>query len=118
MILFLILLLVVVAALIVFAAQNGNTENVSFLGFQLTNVPAWQPPVVAGGIMALLLLLYMLYASARHGMRRRGLHRKISDHESNVAELRAENENLRRQVADAHGRLEGRGAVAPDDPRP
>ncbi len=118
MILFLILLVILVAALVVYAAQNGNTENVSFLTFQLSSVPAWQPPVIAGGAMALLLLLYMLYANARHGFRRRSLTRKISEHEASLAELRSENESLRRDLHEAAARLEGRGPVAPGDSRP
>jgi len=118
LILFLVLLVLLVAALVVYAAQNGNTENVSFLTFQLTSVPAWQPPVIAGGAMALLLLLYMLYANARHSIRRRSLTHKISEHEASLAQLRSENESLRRDLQDAQGRLGGRGPVAPGDPRP
>lgn len=96
--LFLILLLLALAALAVFAAQNGGTESVSFLTFSWSGVPVWLPPATAGGAVAALLLLHMLYTGLRHGWRRRGLQRQLGSQQGTIEELRAENEQLKAKL--------------------
>ncbi|MDQ6772924.1 MAG: hypothetical protein M3024_08050 [Candidatus Dormibacteraeota bacterium] len=98
MIVFLILLLVAVAVLGVFAFQNAQAEEITFLAFHWHHVPVWVPPVLTGGVVAALLILYMLYAGARHGLHSRGLRRTIGGHESSIEELQAEVGRLRSEL--------------------
>jgi uncharacterized integral membrane protein len=107
----LILLMIALVLLGVFAAQNGSTEQVNLLTLHWSGVPQWLPPVVAGGGVAVLLTLYMLYAGGRHGVRQRGLKGRIGKHESRISELQTENERLRQEVAE----LRTRGPIAPGD---
>ncbi len=113
MVLFLVLLVIILVILGIFAGQNSGSEDINFLTMHLTGVPHWLPPVVAGGGVAVLFLLYMVYTGTRHGIHRHGLEKRIGAHESSIAELQSENERLKRENAD----LVGRGPVAPSDGR-
>lgn len=98
MVVFLFLLVIAMGLLAVFAVQNSATESFSFLNFHWSGVPLWLPPVIAGGGVAVLLLLYMTYSGARHGLRHRGLRRQMGTHEQLIAELQAENQRLRTEL--------------------
>lgn len=98
---FLILLMIALGLLGIFVAQNSGTEEVRFLAFHWAGVRQWVPPAIAGGAVAILLILYMLMASGRRGIRQRGLRGRA---ESKLADLQNENERLRQEVAELRNR--------------
>ena len=99
MILFLLLLIVALALVGVYAAQNTGTQDISVLNLHFHSVANWLPVVAAAAVVALLFILYMLYAGAVHGARTGSLRRRISTHESTIGELRKENQGLREENA-------------------
>ena len=99
MILFLLLLIVALALVGVYAAQNTGTQDISVLNLHFHSVANWLPVVAAAAVVALLFILYMLYAGAVHGARTGSLRRRISTHESAIGELRKENQGLREENA-------------------
>jgi uncharacterized integral membrane protein len=105
---FLILLVIALLLLGIFVVQNSSTEQVSFLTFHWTGVPQWLPPVLAGGAVAILLILYMLVAGGRRGIRQRGVKGRS---DSKVSALESENERLRQELAE----LRNRRPQAPSD---
>ena len=107
MILFLLLLIAALALVGVYAAQNPGTQDVNLLNLHFHLVANWLPVVAAAAAVAVLFILYMLYAGAVHGARTGSLRRRISTHESAVADLRKENQRLREE--NARMRSETRG---------
>ena len=105
---FLILVVLALLLLGIFAVQNSSTEQVNFLTFHWAGVPQWLPPVLAGGAVAILLILYMLVAGGRRGIRQRGVKGRA---DSRVSALETENERLRQEVAE----LRNRRPAAPSD---
>src|SRR2546423_15624129 len=93
---FLILVVLALLLLGIFAVQNSSTEQVNFLTFHWAGVPQWLPPVLAGGAVAILLILYMLVAGGRRGIRQRGV-KGGGDSRGSAPE--AENERLRPEGA-------------------
>ncbi|MEO9008322.1 MAG: hypothetical protein ABI401_14565 [Candidatus Dormibacter sp.] len=117
MILFLLLLIAALALVGVYAAQNPGTQDVTFLNLHFHLVANWVPVVVAAAAVAVLFILYMLYAGAMHGARTGSLRRRISTHESTVADLRKENQGLREENARMRSETRGvdRGAATVND---
>jgi uncharacterized integral membrane protein len=105
---FLILLVIALLLLGIFVVQNSSTEQVSFLTFHWAGVPQWLPPVLAGGAVAILLVLYMLVAGGRRGIRQRGVRGRA---DSRISALESENERLRQELAE----LRNRRPKAPSD---
>ena len=117
MILFLLLLVVALAAVGIYAAQNTGTQDITLLNMQFHSVANWLPVVAAAAIVALLFVLYMLYSGAVHGARTGSLRRRISTHESALADLRKENQKLREENARMRSEMRGvdRGATVAKD---
>lgn len=118
MILFLLLLILALAVVGVYAAQNPGTQDITVLNMHFHSVANWLPVVAAAALVALLLVLYMLYAGAVHGARTGSLRRRISTHEGALADLRKENQRLREENARMRSEMRGneRGAVGDGKP--
>jgi hypothetical protein len=54
---------------------------------------------MAAGLVAVLFLVYMLYAGARSGMRHGALRRRITTHEATISDLRTQTQRLREENA-------------------
>lgn len=118
MVLFLLLLILALALVGVYAAQNTGTQDISVLNMHFHSVANWLPVVAAAAAVALLFILYMLYAGAVHGARTGSLRRRISTHESALADLRKENQRLREENARMRSEMRGgadRGAALAGD---
>ncbi|MDQ6710204.1 MAG: hypothetical protein M3Z11_06560 [Candidatus Dormibacteraeota bacterium] len=117
MILFLLLLIVALGVVGVYAAQNTGTQDIALLSLQFHGVANWLPVVAAAAVVALLFILYMLYSGAVHGARAGSLRRRISTHESALADLRKENQRLREENARMRSEMRGsdRGAAIASD---
>ena len=113
MILFLLLLIIALAVVGVYAAQNTGTQDISILNFHFHAVANWLPVVAAAAVVAILFILYMMYAGAVHGARTGSLRRRVSTHEGTIGDLRKENQRLREE--NARMRSETRGAAAAGD---
>lgn len=107
MILFLLLLVAALAVVGVYAAQNTGTQDITVLNMQFHSVANWLPVVAAAAVVALLFILYMLYSGAVHGARTGALRRRISTHESALADLRKENQRLREENARMRSEMRG-----------
>ena len=107
MILFLLLLIAALAVVGVYAAQNTGTQDITVLNMQFHSVANWLPVVAAAAVVALLFILYMLYSGAVHGARTGALRRRISTHESALADLNKENQRLREENARMRSEMRG-----------
>ncbi len=99
MIVFLALLLLALLAVGLYAAQNTATHDVTLWHAHWTGVADWVPVVLAAGLVAVLFLVYILYAGARSGMRHGALRRRITTHEATINDLRKETQRLREENA-------------------
>ncbi|HYS01023.1 MAG TPA: hypothetical protein VET82_01580 [Candidatus Eisenbacteria bacterium] len=99
MIVFLALLLLALLAVGLYAAQNTGTHDVTLWHAHWTGVADWVPVVMAAGLVAVLFLVYMLYAGARSGMRHGALRRRITTHEATISDLRTQTQRLREENA-------------------
>jgi len=117
MILFLLLLIVALAIVGVYAAQNSGTQDISVLNVHFHAVANWVPVVAAAAVVAILFILYMLYAGAVHGARTGSLRRRVSTHEGTIGDLRKENQRLREENARMRSEMRGmdRGATMAGD---
>ncbi|HSO94144.1 MAG TPA: hypothetical protein VLS53_06725 [Candidatus Dormibacteraeota bacterium] len=117
MILFLLLLILALAVVGVYAAQNTGTQDITVLNMHFHSVANWLPVVAAAVAVTLLFILYMLYSGAVHGARTGSLRRRISTHESAIADLRKENQRLREENARMRSEMRGadRGAALAGD---
>jgi hypothetical protein len=82
MLLFLILLILALAGVGVYAHYNTGAHDVVLRQYHFAAVPDWLPVAVAAGVIALLMILYMIYASIRIGMLRRSNRRLRSDRDA------------------------------------
>lgn len=117
MILFLLLLILAMVAVGLYAAQNAGTHDVTLWNYHWTGVADWVPVVVAAGVVVVLFLLYMVYAGARSGMRHGALRRRITTHESAIADLRKENQRLREENARLKSQMQAQ-PMHPAQPAP
>lgn len=117
MILFLLLLILALAVVGIYAAQNTGTQDITVLNMHFHSVANWLPVVAAAAVVALLFVLYMLYAGAVHGARTGSLRRRISTHESALGDLRKENQRLREENARMRSEVRGmdRGSATAGD---
>ena len=117
MILFLLLLIVALAIVGVYAAQNTGTQDISILNFHFHAVASWLPVVAAAAVVAILFILYMMYAGAVHGARTGSLRRRVSTHEGTIGDLRKENQGLREENGRMRSEMRGmdRGAAMTGD---
>lgn len=90
-----------------FVQQNGQKLDVHMFMWTWAAIPAWLPVVSAGVVMFVLMFLWVMYGRARLGFRHWTLGRRISEHDSTIADLRQENNRLRTDVARLSGRQEG-----------
>jgi cell division protein FtsB len=120
MILFLLLLILALAVVGVYAAQNPGTQDITVLNMHFHSVANWLPVVAAAAVVAVLFVLYMLYAGAVHGARTGSLRRRISTHESALGDLRKENQRLREENARLRSETRGvdRGAPIAGEAKP
>jgi hypothetical protein len=99
-------------ALGTYAAQNSGTHNVVLFNLVWTQVPDWLPAVLSAVAMFVLMLLHAGYAQVRHAVGRLTLRKRIDSSQATIAQLRAENERLRREA----GRRQAEPAPAPAAP--
>jgi uncharacterized integral membrane protein len=86
----------------VFAMENGGTQDFTFLGY-IWHLPAWVPTASGVALVTLLLVLHMAHAGLSHGLRRVGYERTVDQHRGLIADLRADNANLREELATLRG---------------
>ena len=113
MIVFLALLLLALLAVGLYAAQNTGTHDVTLWHAHWTGVADWVPVVFASGLVAVLLLAYMLYAGARSGIRHGALRRRITSHEATIGDLRKEAQRLREENARLRSEIRNGQSGAP-----
>ncbi len=122
MIVFLALLVLALLAVGLYAAQNTGTHEVTLWHAHWTGVADWVPVVMAAGMVAVLFLVYMLYAGARSGIRHGALRRRITTHEATISDLRKETQRLREENARLKSAIRNAPATAPpveaDPPAP
>lgn len=99
MIVFLALLLLALLAVGLYAAQNTGTHDITLWHAHWTGVADWVPVVIAAGLVAVIFLVYMMYAGARSGIRHGALRRRITTHEATIGDLRREAQRLREENA-------------------
>jgi hypothetical protein len=114
MFMFLVLLVAYFVLLGVYVGQNHGPEPVSLFVWSWPDIRAWVPAGVAGLAMFVLMAAWGSYGRTRHGIRHWFLGRRISEHQSEIADLRAENEHLRRQLARLQGELDTAARVVSD----
>src|SRR5260370_39685092 len=114
MILFLILLIIAAAVVGVYAGGNTGTHDVTFWQWHWSAVPDWLPVLVAAAVIAGLFVLYMLYSGLVHGVRVGSMRRRVTTRESEIIDLRRENQRLREENARVRSQLRGmdRGMAA------
>ncbi len=113
MIVFLALLLLALLAVGLYAAQNTGTHDVTLWHAHWTGVADWVPVVIAAGLVAVLFLVYMMYASARSGIRHGALRRRITTHEATIGDLRKETQRLREENARLKSEVRNAQLAAP-----
>jgi hypothetical protein len=113
MIVFLVLLVLALLAVGLYAAQNTSTHDVTLWHAHWTGVADWVPVVLAAGLVALLFLVYMLYAGARSGMRHGALRRRITTHEATISDLRTQTQRLREENARLKSEIRSTQPAAP-----
>ncbi len=113
MIVFLALLLLALLAVGLYAAQNAGTHDVTLWHAHWTGVADWVPVVIAAGLVAVLFLVYMMYAGARSGIRHGALRRRITTHEATIGELRKETQRLREENARLKSEVRNAQLAAP-----
>lgn len=107
---YVILLLVVFALTGVFVAQNGSTHDFSLLGYTWT-LPIWTPTAIGVAAVSVLLLLHLSHAGLWSRFREMGHWRELDEHVDRIDRLRAENAQLREELAAAHGQVRGAAAA-------
>lgn len=113
MIVFLALLLLALLAVGLYAAQNTGTHDVTLWHAHWTGVADWVPVVIAAGLVAVLFLVYMMYAGARSGIRHGALRRRITTHEATIGDLRKETQRLREENARLKSEVRSAQLAAP-----
>jgi hypothetical protein len=113
MIVFLALLLLALLAVGLYAAQNTGTHDVTLWHAHWTGVADWVPVVIAAGLVAVLFLVYMMYAGARSGIRHGALRRRITTHEVTIGDLRKETQRLREENARLRSEVRNTQLAAP-----
>jgi uncharacterized integral membrane protein len=103
---YLIALLVVFVLFGVFAAQNGGTQDFTFLGYTF-HLQSWVPTAIGTGIVSALLMLHMGAAGLGHRFREIGHGRALHEHRGVIEDLRDENSRLREELAAARGEVRG-----------
>ena len=111
MIVSLILMVVFVFVLGAYAAQNSGTHDVVLFNQVWTQIPDWLPAVLSAAVVFVLMLVYAGYARVRHTVGRLTLRRRIDSGEATIADLRAENERLRRQLGRREAEHQPTGAA-------
>jgi len=106
---YVILLLVVFALTGVFVAQNGSTHDFSLLGYTWT-LPIWAPTAIGVAAVSVLLLLHLSHAGLWSRFREMGHWRELDEHVNRIDRLRAENAQLREELAAARGQVQGAAA--------
>jgi uncharacterized integral membrane protein len=109
---YVILLLVVFAITGVFVVQNGSTHDFSLLGYTWT-LPLWAPTAIGVAAVSVLLLLHLSHAGIWSRFREMGHWRELDDHVNRIETLRAENTQLREELAAARGQLSGAARGVP-----
>lgn len=107
MILLLVLLILAMLAIGLYAAQNTGTHDVTLWNYHWSAVPDWLPVVLAAGLMAVLFLVFVAYASTRSAFRRGALRRRITTNEATMGDLRKENQRLREENARLKSEMHG-----------
>jgi hypothetical protein len=115
---YLLLLLAVFALTGVFAVQNEGSQVLHLLGYS-RSLPIWVPTTTAVGVVSGLLLLGNALAGLRYRIREIGHARDVAEHHSVIDALRAENADLREELAALVGELRGAassqaGGAVPD----
>ena len=100
--LFVIGMLVMFLAAGAFAVQNPDTAQFHFLSY-VWALPQWAPALIGVGVMAILLVLHMSFATIGTQLQRFGYHREIGGHRDTISGLEEENARLREQLAEARG---------------
>ncbi|MFP4200787.1 MAG: LapA family protein [Bacillota bacterium] len=97
-----IIVLLIAAIIAVFAGQNVEVVTVRFLGWSVETslVVVIVFSAAAGGVLVGVL---SLWRQLQVGFRQRGLSARLTRSQSENDELRAENEDLRNQVATLEG---------------
>lgn len=113
MIVFLALLVLALLAVGLYAAQNTGSHDVTLWHAHWTGVADWVPVVMAAGLVAALFVVYILYASARSGMRHGALRRRITTHEATISDLRKETQRLREENARLKSEVRNAQSAAP-----
>ena len=114
MIVLLVLMVLFFFVLGTFAAQNSGTHDVRLLNVVWTQVPDWLPAVLSATVLFVLMLLYAGYARVRHTVGHLTLRRRIDTREATIAELRTENERLRRELDRRRGAVPGPAVTRPE----
>lgn len=99
---FLILLLTLYVLTGVFVAQNGGSQDFSFLGYTW-RLPVWAPAVAGVGAGSALLLLHMGSSGLLRQFRVLGHSRKLDEHRALIWDLRETNSRLREELAASQG---------------
>jgi hypothetical protein len=107
---YVILLLVVFALTGVFMVQNGSTHDFSLLGYSWT-LPLWAPTAIGVAAVSLLLLLHLSHAGIGSWFRETGHSRELDEQMDRIDGLRAENAQLREELAAARGQVRGAAAA-------
>jgi uncharacterized integral membrane protein len=94
----LVLMVVFFFVLGTFAAQNSGTHDVRLFNLVWSQVPDWLPAVLSAAVMFVLMLVYAGYARIRHTVGHLTLRRRIDSGVATIADLRAENDRLRREL--------------------
>jgi hypothetical protein len=99
---FLVGLLIVFALVGIFAADNRAIQHFTFLGTGW-DVALWVPVALGVAAMGVLMLLHMIWADLGHRFVRFSLSREVGEHRGQIANMQAENERLREELAALRG---------------
>jgi len=107
---YVILLLVVFALTGVFMVQNDSTHDFTLLGYTWA-LPLWAPAAIGVAAVSVLLLLHLSHAGIGSRFREMGHWRELDDHVNRIDGLRAENAQLREELAAVRGQVRGAAAA-------
>jgi uncharacterized integral membrane protein len=113
---YVILLLVVFALTGVFVVQNDSTHDFSLLGYTWT-LPLWAPTAIGVAAVSVLLLLHLSHAGIGSRFREMGHSRELDGHLGRIDGLRAENAQLREELAATRGEVRGAAAATGRPPQ-
>jgi len=108
---YVILLLIVFALTGVFMVQNGSNHDFALLGYTWT-LPLWAPTAIGVAAVSVLLLLHLSHAGIWSRFREMGHWRELDDHVNRIEGLRADNAQLREELAAARGQVRGAAAAS------